>query len=178
FVNSQLHNTYLNYGNQPSMQVGFIFNYAGKPWLTQFWTREVTERIYSQLDPQNGYNGDEDQGLMGALAVLLKIGLFEMRSGSAIKPIYEIGSPIFDKISIKLNPDYYEGKEFVIETKNNSSENRYVQSINLNGQVLDKVWFYHKDVVKGGKLLLEMGSEPNKRLGTDPNTLPESMSAE
>ncbi len=178
FVNSQLRNTYLNYGNQPSMQVGFIFNYTGKPWLTQFWTREVTERIYSQLDPQNGYNGDEDQGLMGSLAVLLKIGLFEMRSGSAIKPIYEIGSPIFDKISIKLNPDYYEGKEFVIETKNNSSENRYVQSINLNGQVLDKVWFYHKDVVKGGKLLLEMGREPNKRLGTDPNTLPESMSAE
>ncbi|MCK5704770.1 MAG: GH92 family glycosyl hydrolase, partial [Cyclobacteriaceae bacterium] len=113
FVHNALHNTYLNYGNQPSMQVGFVFNYTGKPWLTQYWTREVTERIYSHLDPQNGYNGDEDQGFMGSLSVLLKMGIFEMRGGAAINPIYEIGSPIFDEITIKLNNEYYLADEFI-----------------------------------------------------------------
>lgn len=178
FVNDARLNTYLNYGNQPSMQVGFIFNYAGKPWLTQYWTREVVERIYSDLDPQNGYNGDEDQGLMGSLSVLLKIGIFEMRGGAAIKPIYEIGSPLFDKVTIRLNPDYYEGSEFVIETRNNSDKNRYLQSILLNGDPMDKVWIYHEDLVKGGRLMLEMGSAPNKELGSDPAKLPGSMSSE
>lgn len=178
FVQNARRNTYLNYGNQPSMQVGFIFNYAGKPWLTQYWTREVTERIYSDLDPQNGYNGDEDQGLMGALSVLLKIGLFEMRGGAATRPIYEIGSPIFDKVTIKLNDQYYPGGTFVIETKQNSSQNRYIQSANLNGKALEQSWFYHDELVKGGKLILNMGGQPNKDWGSDPAHLPKSMSTD
>ncbi|WP_216616624.1 GH92 family glycosyl hydrolase [Marinifilum caeruleilacunae] len=167
FVNTQRKNTYLNYGNQPSMQVGFIFNYTGRPWLTQYWTREVTERIFSDLDPQNGYNGDEDQGLMGALAVLHKIGLFEMNGGAGVNPRYEIGSPIFEKITIKLNNDYYPGNQFVIETKNNSSKNRYIQSALLNSKNHKQFWFYHKDLIKGGKLVLNMGDLPNKQWGTD-----------
>ena len=178
FVHNALHNTYLNYGNQPSMQVGFIFNYAGKPWLTQYWTREVTERIYSHLDPQNGYNGDEDQGLMGSLSVLLKMGIFEMRGGAAMDPIYEIGSPIFDKITIKLNNDYYSAEEFIIETNDNSSANRYIQSATLDGKPLNKSWFFHKELVDGGKLILQMGNEPNKNWGSDPSSLPPSMSDE
>ncbi|NQU54800.1 MAG: glycoside hydrolase family 92 protein [Bacteroidetes bacterium] len=178
FVEKARHNTYLNYGNQPSMQVGFIFNYTGQPWLTQYWTREVTERIYSHLDPQNGYNGDEDQGLMGSLAVLLKIGLFEMRGGAAIDPIYEIGSPIFDKITIHLNKDFYGGEKFIIETKNNSSENRYIQSASLNGNTLNKSWFLHKVLVDGGKLILNMGDKPAKNWGSYPKLLPPSMSGE
>lgn len=176
FVDRARHNTYLNYGNQPSMQVGFIFNYTGKPWLAQYWKREVTERIYSHLDPQNGYNGDEDQGLMGSLSVLLKMGIFEIRGGAATDPIYEIGSPIFDKITIKLNKSYYLADEFVIETKDNSSANRYIQSATLDGKPLNKSWFYHKDLVDGGKLILQMGSEPNKNWGSDSELLPPSMS--
>ena len=165
-------------GINPSMQVGFVFNYTGQPWLTQYWTREVTERIYSHLDPQNGYNGDEDQGFMGSLSVLLKIGLFQMRGGAAIDPIYEIGSPIFDKITIKLNNKYYLGEEFVIETKNNSSVNRYIQAASLDGKPLNKSWFFHKKLVDGGKLILEMGDKPNKTWGSDPKLLPPSMSEE
>ena len=176
FVDRARHNTFLNYGNQPSMQVGFVFNYAGKPWLTQYWTREVTERIYNHLDPKNGYNGDEDQGFMGSLSVLLKMVLFQMRGGAAIDPIYEIGSPIFDKITIKLNKDYYLAGEFVIETNNNSSENRYIQSATLDGKTLNKSWFFHKDLIDGGKLMLNMGDEPNKKWGSDPSLLPPSMS--
>lgn len=67
---------YLNYGNQPCMQTPFLFNYAGKPWLTQYWTRQLIDSVYAGISPQKGYSGDEDQGLMGSLAVLLKIGLF------------------------------------------------------------------------------------------------------
>jgi len=171
-VHNARRNTYLNYGNQPSMQVGYIFNYAGKPWLTQYWTREVVKRIYSDLDPWHGYNGDEDQGLMGSLSVLLKMGLFQMRGGAAQDPIYEIGSPFFDRITIDLHPDYYKGGEFIIETRNNSDENPYIQSITLNGKVLDKVWIYHDELIQGGKLLLEMGKLPNKELGTNPASLP------
>jgi putative alpha-1,2-mannosidase len=178
FVDRARHNTFLNYGNQPSMQVGFVFNYAGKPWLTQYWTREVTERIYSHLDPQNGYNGDEDQGFMGSLSVLLKMGIFEMRGGAAIDPIYEIGSPIFDKITIKLDKAYYLADEFIIETINNSSANRYIQSATLDGKPLNKSWFYHKELVDGGKLILQMGAEPNMDWGSDPSSLPPSMSDE
>lgn len=178
FVNQARRNTFLNYGNQPSMQVGFVFNYAGKPWLTQYWTREVTERIYSDLDPQNGYNGDEDQGFMGSLSVLLKMGIFEMRGGAAIDPIYEIGSPIFDKITIKLDKAYYLADEFIIETRNNSSANRYIQSATLDGNPLNKSWFYHKELVDGGKLILNMGDEPNKDWGSDASLSPPSMSDE
>lgn len=177
-VNEQRRRTWLNYGNQPSMQVGFVFNYAGQSWLTQYWTREVVERLFSDLDPQHGYHGDEDQGLMGSLAVLMKMGLFDMRGGAALTPTYDIGSPIFDKITIQLNPKYYPGGEFVIETTNNSTKNRYIQSATLNGESLNKAWFYHSDLVKGGKLLLNMGAIANKKWGADPELLPASMSVE
>ena len=75
---------FINYGNQPSMQTGYIFNYFGQPWLTQKWVREVIDEVYSDNDPQHGYSGDEDQGLMGALCVLMKIGLFEMKGGQKL----------------------------------------------------------------------------------------------
>lgn len=94
---------YINYGNQPTMQTAWMFNYSGAPWLTQYWTRRVIEEVYSHLTYERGYSGDEDQGLMGSLAVLLKIGLFSVDGGVNEKPYYEIGSPIFDKITIHLN---------------------------------------------------------------------------
>jgi len=178
FVAKEKRRAYINYGNQPSMQTAFIFNYAGQPWLTQYWSREVIEKVYSHNDPQHGYNGDEDQGLMGALSVLMKMGIFEMRGGAAIDPVYEIGSPIFDKITIHLNNDYYSGEKFIIETNNNSSENRYIQSAMLDGRTLNKCWFYHEELVDGGKLILNMGNNPNKDWGSNPDLLPPSMSGE
>ena len=163
-------------GINPQCKWGYIFNYAGQPWLTQYWTREVVNRIYSDLDPQHGYNGDEDQGLMGSLAVLMKMGFFEMRGGASKNPEVQIGSPIFDKITIQLNPKYYDGGTFVIEALNNSDERRFLQSVVLNGKALDKVWIYHDDIVKGGKLTLEMGKMANKSLGSSKESLPGSVS--
>ncbi len=155
---------YLNYGNQPSMQTAFLFNYADAPWLTQYWSRQVIEKVYSGISPDYGYSGDEDQGLMGSLAVIMKMGLFSMRGGTAIEPSYDLGSPIFNKITIHLNENYYPGKQFVIEAKNTSSKNVYVKSAELNGTTLTKPIFYHKDLVKGGKLVLEMDDEPSELL--------------
>ena len=98
-----------------------------------------------------------------------------MRGGAAIDPIYEIGSPIFDEITIKLDKAYYLADEFIIETHNNSSANRYIQSANLDGKSLNKSWFYYKDLVDGGKLILQMGAEPNMGCGSDSSSLPPSM---
>ncbi|MGM0532490.1 MAG: GH92 family glycosyl hydrolase [Bacteroidota bacterium] len=165
----------VNHGNQPNMQAAYLFNYSGKPWLTQKWARSIMEQYY-RATPYDGWLGDEDQGQMGAWFVMSSMGLFEMRGGAAVKPVYEIGSPLFDKITIHLDSDYYSGETFVIETRNNSKENIYVQSATLNGESLAKPWFYHSELAKGGKLVLEMGPEPNKQWGSDPRDAPPSMS--
>ncbi len=167
---------YLNYGNQPCMETPFLFNYAGKPWLTQYWTRQLIDSVYSGISPQKGYSGDEDQGLMGSLAVLLKIGLFSTNGGTSEKPFYEISSPIFNKITIKLNPKYYPGKQFVIEASGNSSKNIYIQSALLNGSSINQPWFFHDQLIKGGKLTLNMSSIPNKKWGAMETQAPPSMS--
>ncbi len=156
--------TYINYGNQPSMQTAFIFNYAGAPWLTQKWSRLVTDSVYSGISPQRGYSGDEDQGLMGSLAVLLKMGIFSMKGGTAVEPVYEIGSPIFDRVTIHLNKDYYPGDSLVIRATNNAAVHWYIQSVTFNGARTDRAWIDHQSVVRGGILDLEMGPEPNKEI--------------
>jgi predicted alpha-1,2-mannosidase len=154
----------INYGNQPSIQTAFVFNHIGKPWLTQHWSREVTNKVFGDTTPTLGYSGDEDQGLMGSLAVLMKIGLFEMKSGADLVPKMDIGSPIFDKITIHLNKDYYVGDKIEIMAKNNSDANRYIQQIKWNSSVLDTPEIKHGDLTKGGILELEMAHNPKKEI--------------
>lgn len=165
----------VNHGNQPNMQAGWLFNYSGKPWLTQKWVREIMDRYYG-TGPKDGWLGDEDQGQMGAWFVMSAMGLFQMDGGASLEPVYEIGSPLFEKITIRLDTAYYPGKEFVIEAKGASSENRYIQSAKLNGEKLDKPWFYHETLVSGGKLELKMGDKPNEKWGSDPEDAPPSLS--
>lgn len=157
---------YINYGNQPCMQTAFLFNHTGAPWLTQFWTRQVIDKVYSGLSPDFGYSGDEDQGLMGSLAVLMKMGIFSVNGGTALKPYYEIASPIFDRITIHLHPKYYPGGKFTIETVNNGPANYFIKSAELNGKRLDTPFVSHDEVVNGALLKLKMGSEPNNNWGT------------
>ena len=94
----------------------------------------------------------------------------------AAKPFYEIGSPVFSKITIALDNKYYSGKSFVIEARNTSSANRYIQSAKLDGKPLNKPWFYHKDLVDGGTLVLDMGTSPNQEWGSKAGDAPPSMS--
>jgi predicted alpha-1,2-mannosidase len=152
------------YTNQPGTGMAHLFSHAGYPWLTQKWVRKVKE-AYGDITPYGGYYDDEDQGQMGALGVLMAIGLFEVDGGCAAEPAYEITSPIFDQVEIALNPAYYPGKTFTIKTENNSPENMYIQSARLNGKPLERFYFSHNEFVKGGILEIILGPEPNKQWG-------------
>ncbi|MBI9067068.1 MAG: GH92 family glycosyl hydrolase [Salinivirgaceae bacterium] len=165
----------INHGNQPNMQASYLFNYSGKPWLTQKWASEIMANYYGTT-PEGGWLGDEDQGQMGAWYVMSAMGLFEMDGGASVKPVYEIGSPKFEKITIHLDEKYYPGGTFVIEAKNASKENVYIQSAKLNGESLNKPWFYHSELVKGGTLQLKMGSKPNTKWGSKAEDAPPSLS--
>ena len=94
-----------------------------------------------------------------------------------IWPIYEIGSPVFEKITIHLDDKYYPGGKFIIEAKNVSSDNRYIQSATLDDKPLNKPWFYHSDLVDGGKLVLKMGPKPNMKWGSRTEDVPPSLSS-
>lgn len=166
----------INHGNQPNMQAAWLFNYSGKPWLTQHYTREIMNRYYGST-PLHGWLGDEDEGQMGAWYVMSAMGLFQTNGGASEKPFYEIGSPIFPKVTIELNSKFYPGKTFTIEARNVSDKNRYIQSATLDGKPLNKPWFYHSELVDGGSLVLEMGPEPNMNWGSKPGDAPPSMSA-
>ena len=114
---------------------------------------------------------------MGSLSVLLKTGIFSVNGGTTAEPFYDISSPSFNKITFHLNPKYYAGGTFTSEAKNNSAKNYYIQSAQLNGKTLDRPWILHETLVKGGKLTLNMGAQPNKAWGSKPEQAPVSMSS-
>lgn len=169
--------SYINYGNQPSTHMAHLFNYVGAPWLSQKWVGEVMRVAKSDITPYGGYGGDEDQGLMGSLNALMAMGLFSMRGGCDIDPVYEITTPIFDRTVIHLDRDFYpQAEPFVIETRGVGYP--YIQSVELNGRPLSRCWFRHSDLSSGGKLSLTLGPEPNMNWGTRESELPPSMSRE
>ena len=145
----------VNYGNQPSMQTAFIFNKLGRPDLSQYWSKKIIEKAYSGLGTGTGYNGDEDQGLMGSLNVLMKIGLFQMTGGTEDDPAYEITAPVFDEVVISLNLDYFTGKTFTIK-KQNPTDNSIIENITFNGNAINNFTINHSDITMGGELELKM----------------------
>ena len=158
--------SWVDYENQPGTQMAHLFNHTGSPWLSQKWVRTVKEVTFGDVSPYGGYNGDDDQGQMGALGVLMAIGIFQMDGGAAIDSSYEITAPLFDEIEIELDSKYYPGDKFVITTENNSIENIYIQSAELNGENWTDFSFSHDAFSKGGELKLELGNTPNKNWGS------------
>jgi len=154
-----------NHGNQPSLHISWLFNFSGKPSLSQKWARSISNQFYG-LDGEHGYGygQDEDQGQLGGWYVMSSIGLFDVKALTEINPTFQIGSPLYDKITIQLHQDYYSGEEFVIETKQNSPENKYIQSIWLNNQNHHSVLLPFEKVVNGGTLTIELGEPPNDTL--------------
>lgn len=150
---------YINHGNEVNMCTPYLFNYSGKPWLAQKWSRAILESFYG-CTPYHGWEGDEDEGQMSAWFVLSSIGFFEMDGGCSISPNVDLGSPLFDRIEITLNSDYYNGDKFVIKAKGNSKANVYVQKASLNGQKLQKPCIPFSSITKGGKLVFKMGRRP------------------
>lgn len=156
--------TLYNQGNQPCLHIPWMFNEAGRPSLTQKWVRAILNEFYGTDGIHGyGYGQDEDQGQLGAWYVISSLGLFDMKGLTDQAPSFALGSPLFDKITIRLNDRYYKGKEFVIETRNNSKQNDYVQSMNLNGKPLTDTRIPFSEIVQGGHLVLEMGSQPKDR---------------
>lgn len=151
-------------GNQQSMHFAFLFNWVGKPWLTQKWSRSIIDRYYG-AGVANAYLGDEDQGQMSAWFIMAAIGLFQTDGGCSVDPIYEIASPLYEKTVIRLDNRYGRGKEFTIEARNASRQNKYIQSATLNGKPLQNFYFPASELLKGGTLILEMGDKPNKKWG-------------
>ncbi|EDM38951.1 putative alpha-1,2-mannosidase [Pedobacter sp. BAL39] len=157
-------NSIYNHGNQPNLHISWLFNFSGKPWLTQKWTRMIGRDFYG-TEPIHGYGygQDEDQGQLGSWYVINALGLFDVKGFTDLRPIIQLGSPLFDKASIQLG----NGKVLVIETKNNSGDNMYVQSANYNGKVLDNCWLYRDELMNGGTLTFVMGNKPNTAWGVD-----------
>ena len=153
---------WVDYDNEPSTEMAHLFNFAGAPWLTQKWVREVQSAAYGDITPNGGYCGDEDQGQLGSVSALMAIGLFDVQGGASVHPTYQITSPVFDRVTIHLNPNYFSGKSFVITTHNNSAANIYIQSAKLNGRPLNQFWFSHSDLISGGSLELELGPQPSR----------------
>ena len=155
-----------NHGNQPSLHISWLFNFSEKPYLTQKWTRLICDEFYG-TDGEHGYGygQDEDQGQLGAWFVLAGMGLFDVQGGTPERPTFQIGSPLFDRIEIKLSPMNAAGKSFVIETVNNGVNNYYINSAELNGKQLDNCWLYRDEFYKGGTLKLQMSDTPNTKWG-------------
>jgi predicted alpha-1,2-mannosidase len=155
---------YVNHGNEGNMQASFLFNYSGKPWLTQKYSRAILDKYYGNT-PYHGWEGDEDEGQMGGWFVIASMGLFEMNGGVTNEPTFDLTSPLFDEIIIHTDKMYNGGKPFVIRTINNSAVNIYIQSATLNGNTINKPSLKFKDVVKGGELVFIMGETPNYKWG-------------
>ena len=147
-------------GNQQSMHFAFLFNWANKPWLTQKWSRSIIDNYYGS-GIANAYLGDEDQGQMSSWFVMAALGLFQTDGGCRVDPIYEITSPLYEKVVIDLGERYNRGKTFTIEARNASRSNKYIQSATLNGKELEQFYFPASELLKGGELILEMGDKPN-----------------
>lgn len=150
---------FIDYGNQPCMFLAYLFNHAGVPELTQKWVRRVMAVAKSDTTPFGGYGGDEDQGQMGALNVLMALGLFSVDGGCAQQPMLELSAPIFDRVTIHLDPEVHSGKTFVIETTGNGPGEPTIQSAKVNGRTLEHPWFPYRELAGGGRLEIALAGK-------------------
>ncbi len=154
-----------NHGNQPNLHISWLFNYSGKPYLTQKWVRSICNEFYG-VDGIHGYGygQDEDQGQLGAWYVMASIGLFDVGGLTAINPSFQLSSPLFDRVEIDLNKNYYKGNKFVIKVQDNSKINTYIEHINLNGKNQNSIAIPFSEIVNGGKLTIKLADRPNTNL--------------
>jgi len=155
-------NNYYNQANEPVHHIAFLFNRFGAPWLTQKWSRQVCARAYH--NKVFGLVGNEDVGQMSAWYVLAASGFHPVCPGDTR---YEITSPVFGKVTYRLDPKYAKGKTFTVIAQNNSAKNVYIQSAMLNGKPYRHCFIDYKDITNGGTLQLVMGSQPNHSWGVN-----------
>ena len=155
------------HGNQPIQHMIYLYNYAGQPWKTQYWLREVMDKLYT---PQaDGYCGDEDNGQTSAWYVFTAMGFYPVAPAT---DEYVIGAPLFKKVTVKLE----NGKTIEITAPKNNAQNRYVQDVKLNGKNWSKNYFKYPELMKGAKINFNMSDQPNKNRGINDNDFPYSFS--
>ena len=157
------------HGNQPIQHMIYLYNYAGQPWKTQYWIRETMNRLYAAKP--DGYCGDEDNGQTSAWYVFSAMGFYPVCPATEQ---YVLGSPYFKKMTIHLE----NGNDIVIDAEENSEENKYVDQLEMNGEVYTKNWLNHFELMKGVQLDFKMQSVPNKTRGTSEEAYPYSLSNE
>ena len=157
-----------NHGNQPCLHESWLFCFSGKPWLTQKWTRAICDGFYGTTGEHGyGYAQDEDQGQLGAWFVMSAMGLFDVQGGAAARPTFQIGSPMFDEVVIRLSKVNAKGKTFTIRTHKTGNKACYVRDAKLNGKPLQTCWLYREQIFAGGTLELTMQDTPNTAWGVE-----------
>ena len=154
------------HGNEPSHHVAYLYAYAGQQWKTAEKVSYIQHNFYT--NQPEGIIGNEDCGQMSAWHVLSALGLYQVNPSNGI---FVFGSPRFEKVTINLP----EGKTFTVEAPAASKDNKYIQSVRLNGEPYTKSYISYEDIMKGGTLSFEMGSEPNKAFGADAADRPRSL---
>jgi predicted alpha-1,2-mannosidase len=144
------------HGNQPIQHMIYVYNYCGAPWKTQFHVRDAMNKLYRPTP--DGYCGDEDNGQTSAWYVFSAMGFYSVCPGSQE---YVLGSPLFKKITLNLD----NGKKLSIEAPANNDQNVYIQSASLRGKPFNNNYITHDDLLKGGKLIFNMGVKPNLKRG-------------
>lgn len=157
------------HGNQPIQHMIYLYNYAGQPWKTQYWAREVMNRMYKPTP--DGYCGDEDNGQTSAWYVFSAMGFYPVCPAT---DQYVMGAPLFKKMILNLE----NGKKFIIEAPQNNAENKYIQSVTKDGMSYAKNWLNHFEILKGGKLKINMANMKNTSWGTAVSDVPYSFSTD
>lgn len=157
------------HGNQPIQHMIYLYNYAGEPWKSQYWVREVMDKLYTP-NP-DGYCGDEDNGQTSAWYVFSALGFYSVCPGT---DQYVLGSPLFEKATIHLE----NGKKIELSAPNNSSETRFIDQMSVNGKTYNKNYLNHSELIKGGRITFKMSDKPNQKRGVNKDSAPYSFSNE
>ena len=157
------------HGNQPIQHMVYLYNYAGEPWKTQYWAREVMDKLYTSAP--DGYCGDEDNGQTSAWFVFSAMGFYPVCPGS---DEYILGSPLFEKMTVHLE----NGKSMQINAPGNSKSTRYIEEFRLNGKNYTRNYLRHQDLMDGARINLRMSDKPNTTRGTKSSDFPYSFSNE
>ncbi|AXC14898.1 Alpha-1,2-mannosidase [Acidisarcina polymorpha] len=154
------------HGNEPSHHIAYLYTYAGQPHKTQARVRMLMETMYKALP--DGLQGNEDVGQMSAWFIMSSMGFYSV---DPVSGNYIFGTPLFDNVRLQLG----EGKQLEIIAHRESPKDQYIQSVTFNGKPYTRSWFNHRDIATGGRIVFQMGSEPNLEFGSQPEDFPPSL---
>lgn len=157
------------HGNQPIQHAIYLYNYAGEPWKAQYYVREVMEKLYAPTP--DGYCGDEDNGQTSAWYVFSALGFYPVCPGTLE---YVIGSPLFEEVVVHL-PN---GRKLTLSAPGNRADTRFINGISINSKQWERNYLTHTQLLKGGKILFKMSSDPDYNRGTNIQDAPYSLSNE